>query len=172
MAFQVPPSWGLTFTPTLHRKAEGPTLPENNKVSSGFVVVITGANRGLGYQTAIAYARAGATGIAISSRTQSGLISLEKELLEVNPTLEVLTQVVDVSKPEQVKELATQVQQRFHGRLDAVISNAGVTSNRVYDVDEATGEQTNVIPAVSLRMKTLHMSSISTCSAATMSPNT
>ena len=141
MAF--PPSFGITFTNTLHNKAEGPTLPENNKVSGDFVVVITGASKGLGYHSAIAYARAGATGIAISSRTQAELEALEKDLLQVSPKIKVLSQVVDVSKPEQVKELAEQVQQKFHGRLDAVISNAGVASRFVHDVDEKTGEPGN-----------------------------
>lgn len=141
MAF--PPSFGITFTNVLHNKAEGPTLPENNKISGEFVVVITGAGRGLGYHSAIAYARAGATGIAISSRTQPELEGLEKALWKVNPNIEVLSQVIDVSKPEQVKELAEQVQQKFHGRLDVVISNAAVVSRFIYDVDEKTGEHVN-----------------------------
>lgn len=140
---EIPPYWGATFTNTLHHKAEGPTLPENNKISGEFVVVITGAGKGLGYHIAVAYARAGATGIAISSRTQSELEGLERELVEINPRLEVLSQVIDVSKPEQVKELARQVHQKFRGRLDAVISNAGVTSKRLYDIDETTGEHVN-----------------------------
>ncbi|KAK5058811.1 hypothetical protein LTR84_011075 [Exophiala bonariae] len=141
---EIPAYWGATFTPTLHHKAEGPTLPENNNISGDFIVVITGAGKGLGYHIAVAYARAGATGITISSRTQPDLEALEKELLKINPNLEILSQVMDVSKPEQVKELAKQVQQKFHGRLDAVISNAGVISKRVHDIDETTGERINI----------------------------
>src|ERR1700753_3441171 len=94
-----PEHYGLEFPPTLHHEAEGPTLPENNR-SSDYVVVVTGAGKGLGVYIALAYARAGATGICISSRTQGDLDSLEKQLKEVSPKLEILSEICDTTKPD------------------------------------------------------------------------
>jgi NAD(P)-dependent dehydrogenase (short-subunit alcohol dehydrogenase family) len=132
----------LEFTNTRHHKAEGPTLPENNS-SAGYIVVVTGAGKGLGVYIALAYARAGVTGICISSRTQSDLDALEKRLREVNPQLEILASTCDTTKPEAVKTLAEKVGQKWKGRLDVVVANAGVISNYLYDIDPKTGEKTN-----------------------------
>ncbi|OAP65259.1 hypothetical protein AYL99_01231 [Fonsecaea erecta] len=142
MARQLPAHYGQHFTPTLHHKAEGPTLPENNR-SSPYVVVVTGAGKGLGVYISLAYARAGVTGICISSRTQKDLDALEKQLKEVNPKLEILSEICDTTKPEAVKALAEKVRQKWHGRLDVAIANAGVISNYLYDTDPQTGEKTN-----------------------------
>jgi len=136
---------------TLHGKAEGPTLAENNKESGDFAVVVTGAWQGLGYHTALAYPRAGATGIAICCRTVSDLGALEKDLLKINPDLKVLTQVVDVSKPGDVGELAEQVKRAFRGRLDVVVSNAGIyrVSSHMMSMRRPGSMSTTVIPRAS-----------------------
>ena len=143
MAF--PEHFGMSFTETTHTHAEGPTLPENNKAPSGspFVVVVTGAGKGLGVHISLAYARAGATGICVSSRTQSDLDSLTAELREVDPKIEVLASLCDTTKVEDVKSLAEKVRERWGGRLDVVIANAGIISKYLYDTDSSTGEQSN-----------------------------
>lgn len=133
--------YGLNFTSTLHDRPQGPTLPENNEVDSPFVVVITGAGKGLGYHIALAYARAGASGITISSRTESDLERLSKELLSINPKLEVLVQAADTSKEDDIRKLALAVEKRFGGRLDVVVANAGVSSAYLYKRDPDTGER-------------------------------
>lgn len=143
MASGPPAHWGVGFTETIHTKAEGSTLPENNKVSTPFVVVVTGAGKGLGYNISLAYARAGVSGIAISSRTQSDLDQLSKDLLKINPQIQILAQVTDTTKPEDVKKLADQVRETFGGRLDVVVANAGIISKYLYDEDPNTGEKTN-----------------------------
>ena len=65
--------------------------------------------KGLGVYIVLAYARAGATGICISSLTQSDLDSLEKQLKDVNPNLEILSETCDTTKPDIVKALAEKV---------------------------------------------------------------
>lgn len=64
MALHQPPAYfGNTFTKTIHTKAEGATDPVNNKLPAKYVVVVTGAGKGLGYEISLAYAKAGARSV-------------------------------------------------------------------------------------------------------------
>ncbi|KAK5122337.1 hypothetical protein LTR85_004248 [Meristemomyces frigidus] len=122
---------GVNFTSTLHSKAEGPTEPENNK--RPYVVCVTGAGKGLGYHISLAYARAGASGLIISSRTQADLGTLSKDLRNINPDLDILAQVCDTTKDEDVAKLAAATKDRFNGRLDVCVANAGIISKYLPD---------------------------------------
>lgn len=129
----LPPSFGLNFTKTLHTKTEGKTDPKNNRFDDKpFVVCVTGAGKGLGCHIALAFAQAGASGIVISSRTQSDLDTLSAELKQANPKIEILSQICDTLKDEDVKNLATKTQEKF-GRLDVCIANAGIISKYLPD---------------------------------------
>ncbi|KAK0927449.1 hypothetical protein LTR29_017619 [Friedmanniomyces endolithicus] len=123
----LPQHWGVRFTPTVHTHAEGPTDPSNNKLHPNFVVVVTGAGKGLGYHIALAYAQAGAHGIVIASRTKSDLSSLEKEIKSTAPDSIVLVQTCDTQSDDDVKCLADATKAKF-GRLDVVVANAGIIS--------------------------------------------
>jgi NAD(P)-dependent dehydrogenase (short-subunit alcohol dehydrogenase family) len=130
--FGIPSTSGYDFTQTLHNKAEGPTDPANNKPNGPFVVCVTGAGKGLGFHISLAYAKAGVSGIVISSRTQSDLDTLTAELKKVNPKLDILAQLCDTVKDEDVKRLAKATKDRF-GRVDVCIANAGVISKYLSD---------------------------------------
>src|SRR5690348_13358674 len=93
-----PAHTGMTFTKTIHSKAEGPTDPSTIKLAPNYTVVITGAGKGLGFAIALAYAKAGASNISISSRTQSDLDALTKELKAVNADVNVLASICDTTK--------------------------------------------------------------------------
>ena len=125
---------GLTFTPTIHSKPAGHTDPLSNSLPPKFVVVVTGAGKGLGRHIALTYAKAGAHGVSISSRTKEDIDSLAAELHAINPSLIVHTQICDTTKDADVRELAQSVDARF-GRVDAVIANAGIISKYIYDPD-------------------------------------
>ncbi|KAK4495142.1 hypothetical protein PRZ48_013469 [Zasmidium cellare] len=125
-----PDHWGWKFTERIHTKPEGPTDPTNNKLHSNFVVLVTGAGKGVGFGIAISYAKAGAKGIIISSRTQSNLDQLEAQLKSINPGIEVLSQICDTTKDSDVEDLAKATKERF-GRLDAAIANAGIISKYI-----------------------------------------
>ncbi|KAF7187121.1 Short chain dehydrogenase citE [Pseudocercospora fuligena] len=127
--FNFPDHFGINFTPTLHHKAEGPTQPEQN-IKSNFVVAVIGSGRGIGAHTAYAYARAGAKGITITSRTVAELKIVEEKLLAINSEIEILSQTCDVSKQADVEALAKATMEKF-GRLDVVIANAGVMSKPI-----------------------------------------
>lgn len=130
MASSFPAHWGMSFTPTIHSKAEGPTDPANITLPSNFIVCVTGAGKGLGYHTALAYAQAGAKGVCISSRTRSDLEALQAEIGRVAPRAEVLVQTCDAMVEEEVRVLADRVWQRW-GRVDVVVANAGIISKYV-----------------------------------------
>lgn len=121
---QHPPSYGTNFTPTIHRTPSGPTDPTTISLPTPFIVAIIGAGKGLGRQIALSYAKAGASGIVISSRTQADLDSLEGELKAVGRKkggVEVWKKVCDVQNMKEVEEVARGTGEKF-GRVDVVVS--------------------------------------------------
>lgn len=128
----MPAYMGFTFTPTIHNKLNQDTQPENNKLPQPFVALITGAGKGLGFHISLAYAKAGASGIIIASRTKSDLEQLEKEILAINPACQVLAAVTDTTKRSDLDSLATKTKEKF-GRLDVVVANAGIISKYLPD---------------------------------------
>lgn len=132
-SFLFQPHAGLQFTQSIHSKPEGPTIPENNKVTKQpFTVCVTGAGKGIGYWICLAYARAGVTGIVISSRTQSDLDKLSAELKKINPKLHVVSQICDTTKDSDVAALAEATKKEF-GYLDVCVANAGIISKYLPD---------------------------------------
>lgn len=125
---------GMDFTKRIHSKAEGPTDPANIQLPANYVVVVTGAGKGLGFHIATSYAKAGASGISISSRTKSDLDELSAELQRINPNIKIASNICDTRKDEDVKELADNVKRTF-GRVDVVIANAGIISKYIVNDD-------------------------------------
>jgi NAD(P)-dependent dehydrogenase (short-subunit alcohol dehydrogenase family) len=130
----LPAHYGLTFTPTFHSQIPANLNPNNVTLPKPFVVVITGAGKGLGYNIALAYARAGCSGIAISSRTREDLDALEADInaiaVETGKSIDVLKAVADVTSDDDVASLEVQVRARWE-RVDIVIANAGVMSSYI-----------------------------------------
>ncbi|MFZ1877367.1 MAG: SDR family oxidoreductase, partial [Nitrososphaeraceae archaeon] len=93
----------------------------------GKIVLITGASRGIGKQTAMDFASKGVGVVILVARTQSKLVELESiirgstELGQVN----VVSYRCDVSNKREVGELAQKVIDKF-GYVDILINNAGV----------------------------------------------
>jgi 3-oxoacyl-[acyl-carrier protein] reductase len=87
------------------------------------VALITGASQGIGRETALALAQAGAK-VAVAARTEEKLRSLADELIAEGH--EAVAIKMDVADAEQVKAGFKQVLERF-GRLDILVNNAAVT---------------------------------------------
>jgi len=102
--------------------------------SSGKIVVVTGASKGIGEATAKAFAQAGAEGILLTSRTLPDLLRAKADIIaaSTNEKLKVEVFAADVSVPEQVKSMIDHCLATF-GRIDIIISNAGymTTWNRI-----------------------------------------
>lgn len=138
--FQLPAHYGLNFTKTFHSKIPSNIDPNSVTLPQPFVVVVTGAGKGLGYHISLAYARAGCTGLAISSRTRSDLDTLETEISnlakEKGRTIDVLKVVCDVQNDSDVVRLEEAVRSKW-GRVDIVIANAGVISKYITPADSS-----------------------------------
>jgi len=88
---------------------------------AGKRVVVTGAGRGIGRAIALAFARYGAD-IAATSRTPAEIQALGAEIEGMGRKCVPL--VCDVTDPEQVKQMATEVVEALGG-LDILVNNAG-----------------------------------------------
>jgi len=108
-----------------------PTIDPNeafaNQTYRGKVVFITGASRGIGQETAITYAKAGAN-VAIVGRSQETLDKTAVAIRAAVSGAHVLAVPADVRDPKAI-EVAVQATLERFGRLDIRIANAGAVSN-------------------------------------------
>ncbi|HEX9259785.1 MAG TPA: SDR family NAD(P)-dependent oxidoreductase [Acidimicrobiales bacterium] len=94
------------------------------ELSSGQVAVVTGAGSGIGYAMAEALARRGVSIVLADVQVDA----LEAAAIKIGELgVETLAVRTDVSKVEQVEELATATMDRF-GAVHVVCNNAGVAS--------------------------------------------
>lgn len=102
-----------TIDPKVHYEAQ---------TFKGKVVFITGASRGIGEETALQYARAGAF-LALVGREQRTLDLVKTSILEEVPKVQVLTFPVDVVRTQDMAQAVQATVDRF-GRLDILVANA------------------------------------------------
>jgi NADP-dependent 3-hydroxy acid dehydrogenase YdfG len=89
-------------------------------------VLVTGASRGIGQETAIQYARAGAS-IALVARTEESLKGTTDSIVSVAPVADVLALAADAREAKTAEAVVQRVLERF-GKLDVLIANAGSIS--------------------------------------------
>jgi NAD(P)-dependent dehydrogenase (short-subunit alcohol dehydrogenase family) len=108
----------------------------------GRSVFITGASRGIGHATAISYAKAGASQIALGAR--SDLSSLEAEMFSAakaagKPEPKILRINLDVQSRQSVENAARETEKAFGG-LDILVNNAGYLENSTKLLDSDLDE--------------------------------
>jgi 3-oxoacyl-[acyl-carrier protein] reductase len=91
------------------------------------VALVTGASRGIGRETALALAEAGAT-VAVAARNEEKLSVLVTVITGSGGA--ALAVKMDVAEAEQVKAGFQQVLEKF-GRLDILVNNAAITRDNL-----------------------------------------
>lgn len=102
----------------------------SKKRFNNMVVLITGASSGIGKDSAIRFAKEGAT-LVLVSRSKEKLEKVESELKQYD--VETLVLPTDVSSKDQVKNSVDKTIKRF-GRIDVLFNNAG--SSEVGTIEE------------------------------------
>ena len=87
------------------------------------VALVTGASQGIGRDTALALAKAGAK-VAVASRNEEKLSAVVADIAAAGGTSFAVK--IDVADAEQVKAGFKQVLEKF-GRLDILVNNAAIT---------------------------------------------
>ena len=108
------------------------------------VVLVTGASRGVGRETALQYAHAGAS-VAIVARTAHALDETKVLIVAAIPSADVVVLVADVRDVESVRGVVESVIQRF-GKLDILIANAGAISLITPSKDRAQTAPSSFLP--------------------------
>jgi NADP-dependent 3-hydroxy acid dehydrogenase YdfG len=88
---------------------------------AGASVAVTGASSGIGRETALEFARAGAR-VAVAARRIDRLETLAEAVRAAGG--QCLVMAVDVSDPGQVRRFVDAAVERF-GQLDVLVNNAG-----------------------------------------------
>ncbi|GJE89918.1 SDR family oxidoreductase [Phanerochaete sordida] len=113
-----------------------PTPHFESKTFRNKVVLVTGATRGVGRETARHFARAGAS-LALVSRHHAALEDTKAAILHDAPGTEIMLFEADVRAIEASEAVVKATVQRF-GRLDVLVANAGATApltTRIGDKD-------------------------------------
>lgn len=113
----------------------------------GKVVLVTGANAGIGKATALALAKKGAT-VVLTARSREKGLAAQREIQQQSGNSHVDLLLSDFLLLEQVRQLASSFASRYE-RLDVLINNAGlILSERKETVDgnEATIQVNHLAP--------------------------
>jgi 3-oxoacyl-[acyl-carrier protein] reductase len=103
-------------------------------------VLITGASKGIGYETAKLFAQNGYNVAIIYNNSKESAVALMNELLEKKCS--VMVAQADVSCKEQVDGMINSVSKQF-GEIDILVNNAGIAKQRLF-TDISTEEWDNM----------------------------
>jgi NAD(P)-dependent dehydrogenase (short-subunit alcohol dehydrogenase family) len=104
------------------------------KTLNGKVCLVTGANAGIGKETAIALAKMGAEVVMVARNPEKGNAALE-DVRKASGSAKVSLLIADLSSQASIRALAAEFL-RTHAKLDVLVNNAGaVHTERTVTVD-------------------------------------
>ena len=112
--------WVWSTAMTSNGKWTAADVPDQN----GRVAVVTGANTGLGYQTAEVLAECGAHVVLAVRNLEKGNLALAR-IVAAHPQADVTLQELDLGSLDSVRAAATALRSAYP-RIDLLINNAGV----------------------------------------------
>jgi NAD(P)-dependent dehydrogenase (short-subunit alcohol dehydrogenase family) len=92
--------------------------------ASGKTIFLSGASRGIGQATAVAFAQAGAGAIYVTARSAKALEETKAKIAEANPDTQCAYRVCDVTDADQVKAAVEDCVTQFD-TIDVADANAG-----------------------------------------------
>lgn len=101
---------------------------KSTKRLDGKIAIVTGANTGIGYETALEFAKRGAHVILACRDRMRGQAAADKIIMEANNN-KVELELVDLASLKSIKEFADRINRRFK-RLDILVNNAGLSSGK------------------------------------------
>ena len=111
-------------------------------ITEGRIALVTGANRGLGFEVGRQLARQDIT-VLLAARNRTRGKAAAKKLRDEGLIVQFIQ--LDVTKPEQIKKAAAEIRRRY-GKLDILVNNAGIS------IDGARGRNsTETISTKALR---------------------
>lgn len=128
------------FTQKVHQTSYPAISPLRPELScKDKTIIITGAGSGIGAATALSFAEAGATRIAILGRTESKLLQTKLEVEKKHPDVKVYVAVADVANAESFGAAAHNIRMEL-GAWDIFVHNAAVFGDArplvAADIDE------------------------------------
>jgi NAD(P)-dependent dehydrogenase (short-subunit alcohol dehydrogenase family) len=90
---------------------------------SGKICIVTGANSGIGKETALGLAQMGARVVMVCRNAEKGKVALE-EIRRESGSSQVDLLIADMSSQASVRALAEEIRQKYP-RLNVLVNNAG-----------------------------------------------
>ncbi|KAI5458269.1 hypothetical protein BGZ63DRAFT_362995 [Mariannaea sp. PMI_226] len=114
-------------TATYHRKSYPTIDPKRPELSTkGKNVVVTGSGSGIGAEIARAYARSGASNLALVGRTAATLQSTKLDIEQESPETKVHILTADLTDAEQIRAALKAFSETVPGgKIDILVANAG-----------------------------------------------
>jgi short-subunit dehydrogenase len=113
---------------------KGPLASIKWQLLDNTTVVITGANTGIGYETALALAKRGARVVMACRDLEKAKRASERIMAETNNNANVFVEFLDLASLDSVKEFANRLNFKYPN-IDLLINNAGRYRNDTKKTD-------------------------------------